>query len=162
MSVLTPALGSSLSSGEVRHGVRCQRCKVTAFVLQRTKKPGQLGPRCCWQLWQLWQLPLGYRQWRSRQNAGAGAGKLSPSLARGHRACPCESWHFLHLTASSGNLLCALVTLVHIFHSNFCEISHRVELDFFLSKKVKITFYGTLERSGGRAGPGQGPCRVLR
>ena len=106
--------------------------------------------------------PLGYRPWISRQNAGAGAGKLSPSLARGHRACPCESWHFLHLTASSGNLLCALVTLVHIFHSNFCEISHRVELDFFLSKKVKITFYGTLERSGGRAGPGQGPCRGWR
>ena len=45
-----PALGSSLSSCEVRHGVRCQRCKVTAFVLQRTKKPGQLGPRCFWQL----------------------------------------------------------------------------------------------------------------
>lgn len=53
--------------------------------------------------------------------------------------------------------MCALVTLVHIFHSNFCEISHRVELNFFLVKKVEITFYGTLERSGGQAGPGQGP-----
>lgn len=53
--------------------------------------------------------------------------------------------------------MCALVTLVHIFHSNFCEISHRVELDFFLVKKVKITFYGTLERSG--AGARQGRVR---
>lgn len=83
---------------------------------------------------------------------------LSLTLAIGHGACPCESWHFLHLTASSGNLLCALVTLVQIFHSNFCEISHRVELNFFfLVKKVEITFYGTLERSGGQAGPGEGP-----
>lgn len=48
--------------------------------------------------------------------------------------------------------MCALVTLVHIFHSNFCEISHRVELNFFLVKKVEITFYGTLERSGARQG----------
>lgn len=48
--------------------------------------------------------------------------------------------------------MCALVTLVHIFHSNFCEISHRVELNFFLVKKVEITFYGTLERSGARRG----------
>lgn len=43
MSVLTLASVSSLSSGEVRRGVRCQRCKVTAFVLQMTKTPGQLS-----------------------------------------------------------------------------------------------------------------------
>ena len=45
MSVLTPASVSSLSSCEVRRGVRCQRCKVTAFVLQMTKKPGPAGPK---------------------------------------------------------------------------------------------------------------------
>jgi len=43
MSVLTLASVSSLSSGEVRRGVRCQRCKVTAFVLQMTRTPGQLS-----------------------------------------------------------------------------------------------------------------------
>lgn len=57
--------------------------------------------------------------------------------------------------------MCALVTLVHIFHSNFCEISHRVELDFFLVKKVKITFYGTLERSGAGARQGRVRGRVV-
>lgn len=48
--------------------------------------------------------------------------------------------------------MCALVTLVHIFHSNFCEISHRVELNFFLVKKVEITFMVHWRGPGARQG----------
>lgn len=43
------------------------------------------------------------------------------------------------------------------FILTFVKLVTELSLIFFLVKKVEITFYGTLERSGGQAGPGEGP-----